>query len=99
MTGVDLSAWQEIGIVVAIVVGIIGALAAAFRHLQSQIGEVRKDSSDTRQRVDEFRVEVAKNYVTNSAIREFEERMVAAIDRLADRLDRLFERTSPRTRS
>ncbi len=41
--------------------------------------------------VSEFKLEVARNYATNAAIREVESRIVAAIDRLGDRFDKFSE--------
>lgn len=43
-----------------------------------------------------FKLTVAKEYVTVAGLREIEDRMVAAIERLGDRLDRIFERTDQR---
>jgi hypothetical protein len=39
----------------------------------------------------EFKLEVARNYATNNSIREVEQRVVDAIDRLGDRLDKFLE--------
>jgi len=82
----DLPAWQEISLVLGIVLGIGGI----FWRLQGQINVLHR-------RLDDFRVEVARTYVTDRSMREIEERISAAIERLGDRLDRLFER-APRGR-
>lgn len=49
----------------------------------------------------EFKEKVARDYVSHEALRQMEDRLVGAIDRLADRMDKLFEPRSPhhRTRS
>lgn len=48
----------------------------------------------------EFKEKVAREYVTGTAIERVETRLVTAIDRLGDRLDRAFEiRTAPRARA
>lgn len=48
----------------------------------------------------EFKEKVAREYVTGAAIERVETRLVNAIDRLGDRLDRAFEaRPAPRPRS
>ena len=39
-----------------------------------------------------FKAEVAKDYASNAMILQLETRLVAAIDRIGDRLDRAFER-------
>lgn len=38
-----------------------------------------------------FREQVAREYVSREAMRELEERVVKAIDRISDRLDRVLE--------
>jgi hypothetical protein len=45
----------------------------------------------------EFKVHVAANYVGNSTIEQVEARLIDAISRLGDRLDRLFERRPSRS--
>lgn len=49
----------------------------------------------------EFKEKVARDYVSHEALRQMEDRLVGAIDRLADRMDQLFQPRSPhhRTRS
>lgn len=39
----------------------------------------------------EFKEKVARDYVSHEALRQMEDRLVGAIDRLADRMDKLFE--------
>lgn len=41
--------------------------------------------------IGDFKLEVARNYATNNSIREVEQRVVDAIDRLGDRLDKFLE--------
>jgi hypothetical protein len=40
----------------------------------------------------DFRVEVARNYVTAEALIQVEQRLVSAINRMTDRLERALER-------
>lgn len=44
----------------------------------------------------DFKVEAARQFVTDEMLMKVEERIVAAVDRLADRLDRLLD--GPRSR-
>lgn len=46
----------------------------------------------------EFKIQVAQNYATQQSIMQVEERVVQAIERLGDRLDRFLE-NRPRSRS
>lgn len=46
-----------------------------------------------------FREQVAREYVSHEALRQLEDRLVGAIERLGDRMDKLFEPRSPRERS
>lgn len=63
---------------------IFGAGAGVWYRLHGQAESVRRD-------LDAFKLEVAKSYATQHSIREVEERVVQAIDRLGDRLDRFLE--------
>lgn len=40
----------------------------------------------------EYKLQVAKEYATNSVIREVEERLVQAIERIGDRFDKYFDK-------
>ncbi|CAI2936174.1 hypothetical protein [Aminobacter niigataensis] len=61
----------------------------AHKLLSERVESIRAKSA---QELADFKLEVAKNYATNSAIREVEERIVVAIDRLGDRLDKIIDR-------
>lgn len=54
-----------------------------------QLAELRRDHEN-------FKLEVAREYVSRSSLRELEDRLVAAIERIGDRLDRVFERNNDR---
>lgn len=47
----------------------------------------------------EFKEKVARDYVSHESMRQMEDRLVGAIDRLADRMDKLFEPRSPYQRT
>lgn len=60
------------------------ALAGVWYRLHSQIISVDKALSD-------YKLQVAKEYATTNAIKEVEDRIVQAIDRLGDRLDKFVD--------
>lgn len=60
-----------------------GALEIA-REAKTQADKATGDLAD-------FKEKVAREYVTSTAIERLEERLVDAINRLGDRLDRAFE--------
>ena len=62
--GVDSSAWQEIATVVAIA----GTIGGVWWRLNDKISAVQT-------KLDSFRVEVAKGYVTNEAVGRLEGRL------------------------
>lgn len=68
------------------------ALATAGEAHKALAERVEGIRSKSAQELADFKLEVAKNYATNSAIREVEERIVVAIDRLGDRLDKIIDR-------
>lgn len=73
----------------------IGKAHEAHKLLADRVEAVRAKGA---QELADFKLEVAKNYATNSAIREVEERIVVAIDRLGDRLDKIIVGQQPRDR-
>ena len=85
------------GFIVTVIVTIIkftdrltkaeGAVEAS-KRAEALADKVTADLAD-------FRAHVAREYVTSSAIQRIEERLVQAIERLGDRLDRAFERPKP----
>ncbi len=50
-----------------------------------------KAAADTQRELDAFKLEAARRFVTDEMLAKVEERIVSAIDRLADRLDRIIE--------
>jgi hypothetical protein len=69
----------------ALEVGKVATDVVALRKsFGSEIGDVKKDLA-------EFKVHVASTYASHDTIRQVEERLIAAIDRLGDRLDKVFE--------
>lgn len=87
--------WGSLFTVVTTLVTVIGAVGGVWWKLHSSIQSEKEtrilaDAVQSAQ-LAEFRVEVAKNYATQSSITQVEERVVQAIERLGDRLDRFLE--------
>jgi hypothetical protein len=76
----DLSAWQEIGAVMAIG----GVLAGLFWRLQAQVTECQRA-------LDNFRVEVAQKYVTNEAIGRVEGQLYEGFRAMRSEMESLRE--------
>jgi hypothetical protein len=70
------------------------ALALANGNISKALEKAEEVRAKTARELDEYKLTVATNYATNNAIRLVEERVVAAIDRLGDRLDKWLD--SPR---
>jgi propanediol dehydratase large subunit len=51
-------------------------------------------ADECRKELADFKVHVAANYASNSTIEAMEARLIEAINRLGDRLDRVLERSS-----
>lgn len=63
---------------------VLGPLALLWYRLHTQIIAVNQALSD-------YKLQVAKEYATTTAIKEVEDRIVQAIDRLGDRLDKFVD--------
>jgi len=72
--------WNE---VINVVFPIVGVVIAAYGWGNRQLGEMRKEFAS-------FREEVAKEYVSNSTLEKFEQRLLAAVEKLGDRLDNII---------
>lgn len=80
--------WEAI----AFLLPIFGAGAGVWYRLHTQILGVQRE-------LDAFKLEVAKSYATQASIHQVEERVVQAIERLGDRLDKFLDnRSTTRTR-
>lgn len=60
--------------------------------------EARAETEKLAKELAEFKVDVARNYATAAMVAAVESSVVAAINRLGDRMDRIFER-APATRT
>lgn len=64
---------------------------------QDRIRILEEARGTTARELAEYKLQVAKEYATTNSIREIEERVVQAIEKLGARLDKFFD--SPRSRS
>jgi len=79
---VDPITWGEI---TSVILPVVTLAVGSVVWIQKQINDVRKDLS-------EYKESVAKEYVTQTTLEKVEGRIVEAINKLGDRLDRLLER-------
>lgn len=100
------------GIVAFIGFGGIGLIAGWIWRLSRDLAKMEAEAAKANRRADEafvlavetknslsaFEVDAARRFVTDEMLTKVEERVIAAIDRLADRLDRAFEARGNRAR-
>ena len=87
------------GLATIISIGVVlGTVAVAWGSNRAILKEHERRLNEKRQRVDtvsrelqEFKEKVARDYVSREAVMQLEERLVGAIERLGDRLDRLID--------
>lgn len=76
--------WQELYYLFGMIVAAGGSVAGVTAWLWGQLGKARNDLAD-------FKVDVARQYVTTEALLQVETRLVDAINRMADRFDRVMD--------
>jgi hypothetical protein len=77
--------WQALGVIVTAIIG-AGTIVSAFViRLWTRLNDMDKEHND-------FRVEVARNYVTAEALIQVEQRLELAINRMTERLERALDR-------
>ncbi len=79
------------GVVFGVMRNRIDTLDKDVRAADSRIADARALAVKALGDLADFKVEAAKQFVTDEMLAKVEERVVAAIDRLADRLDRILE--------
>jgi len=82
MTLAGTITWGEI---LTIVLPVVSTAIGIYGWANGQIGSLRKELTS-------FREEVAKEYVSQATLEKFEARILTAIDRLGDRLDRFVSK-------
>jgi hypothetical protein len=79
------------------------AAATAAKSAMEIAQEAKKDAHEASEKIaiqsvafGLYREQIAREYIHREVMREVEERLTAAIDRLGDRLDRVLEKQTPR---
>ncbi len=65
------------------------ALAKSYAALLKRVEEIRAKGAHE---LADYKLEVAREYATTQAIKEVEERLIGAINRLVERFDKYFDR-------
>ncbi len=67
-------------------------LLAYAAWLQTRLNQLANKLDDQQQAISKFEVAVAKEYVTQSAMRDLESRMADMLNRIDDKVTRILER-------
>lgn len=88
--------WEALGAVIALLITGGSALGGVWWSIHRRIGATEKRVEEVRAKaaheLAEYKLTVAREYATSGAIKEVEERVVEAINRLGDRFDKYFDR-------
>lgn len=93
--------WEVIGGLIGIVsfIAMIGTIAVGYGRLKANQEETKRRAERAIEKADAiaddlaaFREQAAREFVSVTTLEKVEERVVGAIDRLGDRLDRFFEK-------
>lgn len=92
---------MTLDLIITLLIAGLGLINAWALYL---IGEAKKDRAalwdahaDNRDNLAAFREKVARDHVTTEMLTKVEERVIQAIERLADRLDRMLDHDRKRT--
>ena len=81
--------WEVVSAFI-LVAGFVGGYSY---RLQNQLGKLRDRIEKNGQELAEYKLDAARQFVSLQHMEQFESRMLGAINRLADRLDRIIERS------
>ena len=86
--------FQVVGAVAVIVAGAVGYGALRQQNTEQgrKIESNRLRVEDLAKNLQDFREKIAVEYVNRDSLRELEDRLVGAIERLGDRFDKYFDR-------
>lgn len=89
--------WEGLGAVIVFAITVATALGGVWWRLQTAITALRLRVEEVRSKsaheLAEFKIKAAESFASTSTIKEVEERVIEAVNRLADRLDRILERS------
>lgn len=101
MTDISTWGWQDVeGIItLAGMMGMVLAGGIGYGVLQQKTSQAARDAMDARQTSEknardlaEYKADAERRFVTDETLNRVEERIVGAIERLGDRLDRVIDR-------
>ena len=88
--------WGQLGTITSILLGILGLGFGLWKQRSADLHALHKKIEGVKDSLtaalNDFKVEVAREYPTAKALQASEERLTGAIDRLAERIDRWLER-------
>lgn len=97
--------WQEVTLLITVMGGLATPIIWTWRDNRAGIQAAHRRIDELRDEVGAYKLEAAKTFVTTEAIARVEsrlvvteERMVASMEKLGERIDRAIERGSVRSR-
>ena len=84
----DAISWYQVGLIVAFV----AALGGAYRWINGIQNEEADKRAELAQRFYDFKLYVAQNYVSASALKDTEERLITGMEKLSSRIEQLVAR-------
>lgn len=95
--------WQEVTLLITIIGGLATPIIWTWRDNRAAARAAHRRIDDLKSEVSDYKLEAAKTFVTSEAIARVEsrlivteERMMASLEKLGDRIDRAIERGAPR---
>lgn len=88
--------WTQFGILISLVGLVITLAAGAWKQRSSDIRAIHERIEGVKDKLtaalNDFKIEVARDYPTARALAASEERLTSAINKLTERIDRWLER-------
>ncbi len=91
--------WEQVASIISAGGALLAIVAWVYRGLRAIERRVEEVRAKCANELAEFKLSVAREYATSEAIKEVEERVVEAINRLADRLDRILDHQAKPSRN
>lgn len=80
------------GEIVFLLLAVLGAVGGLWWRIEARLSNQDDARTMLQRELAEYKLYVAQNHVSAQVLRETEQRLLVAIDRLADRLDNIAER-------